>query len=187
MFIGNLFETHAVNVDIDNNLIIFTGMNGSGKTETMKLLQQYFKDNGEHVIYFPEDRILQINEKDMLSIDVANALLGQCSLKKSIEKRYDIEDQFAFEGCKKGEFINSGYLQLINFFYYLSACCNSDSIVIIDNIERSLHMIIQKVLLEDMLGLFNMKKLIITTYSPMIIKEHRKNVVDITDCVKLYE
>lgn len=179
--IGKLFERYDVEFPVENTLSVIHGTNGTGKTKTLELLKEYFEEKGENVIYFEADRNFTVKEEDVKALMMTNILLEEndpftkCGIK--LEKLHFF-DQY-------GEHITSGFMQLINLF------CNiyfaeKDSIIIIDNIERSLHISIQRIIIDVLLDIKKVKKLIVVTYSPSIVAECSKDeVVDIKNCVKI--
>lgn len=186
MYIGKIFNKYPVNFDMDRKVTIITGLNGSGKTKTLELLNDYFINKGENVLFFPARRRLTITKEDIEKLDTMSKLLNENTLKDLIEKRYDISDPFAFEHCKHGQYINSGYLQLINFWYNIALFEKQDVIVLIDLIEVSLHPLIQEVFIQGLLEFNKIKKLIITTHSPFIIQEFKDEVINIKECLELH-
>lgn len=186
MYIGKLFDNYDIDFPIEKDLSIIIGENDSGKTQILYLLKEYFENLGENVVLLSENRKVMIDEDDILNIDISNKLMYKNSLKQTIEHRYDINDPFVFDNHKKGDYIKSGYMQLLNMYYYLALQPN-DSIIMIDIIEINLHVILQAVIVNDLIKIFNFKKLIITTHSLEVIKWiDKNNVISIQNIVKLH-
>lgn len=188
MYIGKLFNKYDVNVPIKDRLNIIIGDNGSGKTKVLELLKDYYIENGENVLYFSSDRFIEFGKEDMDAYDVSEKLLGKNSLRERIELAYDISDPFSYEEIEYGKHIDCGYLQLINFFYKIAIDPRDNLIVIIDYIERSLHLLIKRQIINDLLKFLKIKNMIISIYSPSIVENgHQDKFISIEDCVKLYE
>lgn len=178
--IGVLFGKYPVRFPVEQKVSIIHGYNGTGKTKVLELLNDYYKKQGESVLYFPVDRIFNLSEEEVESIIVMSAMLNE----KDIFSMLDIQLQpWDYEG-KKGKYIDSGYLQIVNFVGTIMLA-KKPSIVIIDNVERGLHPLIRKIFLRAILALKNTKKLIVSTYSPEIITNLEKYVIHIEQCVKL--
>lgn len=172
-----LFGEVEVSFPVDDELAILIGLNGSGKSLTLQLLKEYWEDQGEEVLYFPDERFFTKEACDSLWYLVENDLLDKYKLQKDMMKPKEME----------GRFIHAGYYQLLNFFGTIMSHFekyNKEVIVIIDEPERNLHISHQSKLLSDIFSLNNVKKLVVATHSPEIISNHFENVLEIEGCLE---
>ena len=155
-----------------SQITILHGKNGCGKTRILNKLKDHLSVN--NVIYFPYNRVMNVDKDVVDSIDVAFRLNNKHSFRDRIEKVYDIKDDFALEDIFKGSKITCGYIQLINFFYtiHTNLSDNKNNIVIIDNIELNLHPLVLRHLIYDIVGIFKVDKLIISTHSSYLISSY---------------
>ncbi|MCB1193135.1 MAG: AAA family ATPase [Leptospiraceae bacterium] len=81
------------------------------------------------------------------------------------------------------ESLSSGEQQEIILIYDLLFKVNSNTLVLIDEPEISLHVAWQKEFLNDLLRIIRLQKItvIVATHSPQIIDEHWDLVVDLED------
>lgn len=163
-------------MDITNlyksKITILHGRNGCGKTRILNKLKDHLsKDN---VIFFSHNRVMHFSRDDIDSIDTMCKLNNKHSFKDRIQKVYDINDDFALDDTFRGCKITCGYIQLINFFYtiYTELSRDKSNIVIIDNIELNLHPLVLKHLIYDIVGMFKVDKLIISTHSNYLISSY---------------
>ena len=186
MYIGKIFDKD-LNFPVENKLSIIIGAHGTGKTLTLKRLKEYFEQHDENVIYFPEpeNRILtgDINEIKMILENNFSLEL----LDPNIENYFQMDTvNWILNRLELyiNDYIDSGYVQLINFLYNILKV-DKESIVIIDTPEAGLDIIVQRNLLQYLLNLCNTKKLIVCTHSPTIIDKYWDKVIDIGNCIQL--
>ncbi|MDF2533912.1 MAG: hypothetical protein K0R18_69 [Bacillales bacterium] len=175
-----LFNKYPVKFPLKDRVSIIHGLNGTGKTKTLEVLVEYFKEQGEHVIYFPSDRVFSFDIDEVEALEVMWAMTDE----QNILKKYgfhiypwDINDM-------KGQYIDSGMLQLINLFGTL-AFLDKPSVIIIDTLERSLHAVIRRSILKDLMAVPKIHKLIVTSYSPEVYRDFEDFTINIRECVQL--
>ena len=142
-----LFNLYPINFPLKNELSIIIGSNGSGKTKLLEILNRHYQSKNTNVIYFSDQRRFEVKEDDFMN----HYLMWKLT-----------------EQDNKNEFIYSGITQLVNFFGKI-LMAKKNTIVLIDEVERNLHIAIQHDLLNSLLTMSNIKKLIVTTHSPAII------------------
>ena len=180
-YIGKIFEQYPVNFPIDNELTIIHGANGSGKTQILNLLNEYFTKERENILFFPYNRILTIKDEQLLSVYTMLKVIGENDLFSKYGLKYELVDNLnAYYEYP----IFSGFFQLINFV------CNimlgpDNQIVLIDEIENNLSITIQRNLIKDLIEIKKIKKLIVTTHSPSILSDLWIYAVNANDCVQL--
>lgn len=154
-----------------SKLTILHGRNGCGKTRVLNMLKNYLSTNN-NIIFFSSDRVMNFSKSDIDSIDIMLKLENQNSFKYRIENAYDIKDEFSLSESFNGSKIMCGYIQLLNFFYtiYTKLSCEKNNIVIIDNIELSLHPLVIIKLIDDIIEILKIDKLIISTHSNHLIQ-----------------
>jgi predicted ATP-dependent endonuclease of OLD family len=173
-----LFNKYPVKFPIEEDLIILIGENGTGKTKTLEAVNEYFKEHGENTLYFPYNRKLTVTKEDIIKTKSMSKLLNI-----NIFDTFDIKLN-RLQYIKKGTFINSGFVQIINFITNIMFL-KEESIILIDLPEKSLHTTIRRKFINEIQKLPNIKKLIIVTHSPEIIVENSGSAIDIEYCVKL--
>lgn len=159
----------------EERLFIF---DGTKVCDTSIILKSIVKNyDSENLLYLEKDRKLTITKDDIEMTKFTFQLEENgYDLQNEIEEAYDIKDQFAFENCKYGERINSGYLQLINLFFNIYLHKSDNLIVAIDLIEQNLHELLRVKLVKDILKFKKVKRLIITTYSQSILECFSNNI-----------
>lgn len=155
----------------ESKITCIHGINGSGKTKLLRSINNSLWNRGYNVIYFPSDRTMNYCKNDIENIDVMLKLLGKNSFKDAIESNYSMSDPFALNDIRVDDNIRCGYLQVVNFFYtiYSKLSDSKLNVIIIDNIELSLHALITFNLVFDFFKVFNIHKLIISTHSRYLI------------------
>lgn len=182
--IGVLFNKYPVifpkSILENNETIAIHGENGSGKTKTLELLAEYYKNKGENVIYFPVERIFNLTSEQVESMLVMSSILDENDIFKKLDIQlnpWDYENQ-------QGNYISSGYLQLVNFIGTIMFA-KKESIVLIDTIEINLHYSIKQIILDVLSKLDNTKKLIATIYQPETISKNNCQAIHIKKFVEL--
>ena len=148
---------------------IITGFNGSGKTTMIKKLSKILNEqyNEYEVIFLPDNRKFYCSKEEMESIDVINKLNNDIDIKQYIKQCYDMEDLFSLNNTEKNGRITCGYIQVVNYFYKLSLYNNNKpKIFLVDNFELNLHPLLIKKLISDLITIFNIKHVIVTSYDP---------------------
>lgn len=172
--IGTLFNRYPVNFPLDNRITVLIGHNGSGKTKTLETLQGYFEDKNEEVVFLREYRFLFFNKEELDGLKIILDLQGIEYDKEWFNvEHYDI---------KKGDRINCGKLQILNFIYVASIM--TDGNLLIDFPEINLDLRTQGKLI-SILSQTNLKRIVIATHSPMILSEDRDYAIDIKKIVNL--
>lgn len=144
------------------------------KKEYATALKIYFEDfNNKYKVY--EDLI---NKFD-LYISIINSRLKFKKIKISREEGIEV-----FSDSKKRlklSELSSGEQQEIVLFYQLIFETPNESLLLIDEPEISLHIIWQKIFMEDLKKVVNMKGLnvIVATHSPQIINNYWENQIDL--------
>jgi predicted ATP-dependent endonuclease of OLD family len=181
MFIGKLFDRYDVNLDIEREDTFLVGFNGSGKTQTLNLLNQYFINQGENVLYFTDNRRLKMPSEQILADMMAYKLQGK---QKDIFSKHNIKfDLLDFKN--NVDYIGAGFIQLVNF--YCSIIEGGENlIVLIDEPERNLHISEQYDLIDNIIAFPNVKKVIVATHSPCIINNRFDLCVEMKNVVQLY-
>ncbi|AEO93461.1 gp202 [Bacillus phage G] len=178
--IGTIFDKYLAGFPVDKTVSLIHGENGTGKTKVLEKLIEYYTKRGENVIYFPDDRFFQLTADEVESVLVMSAIGEETNIFKKLDMKINTWD---YEN-KEGTFINSGNLQIVNFVGSIMLA-PKPSIVIIDNIEKSLHISKQDLIVGLLKSLKNTKKLIAVTYSPSIISDHQLETLHIKNCVNL--
>lgn len=184
-----LFDSYPIKFLINDRMVIIVGPNGTGKTRLLESMRDYFYENGENVLYFPNYRKSTITYDDYQnavdkidSIALANKL-SEKSYNIDLVKKWrlskqdyptlerDLEFQY-------GSYINSGTIQAANF---LTKIVNGGEnlIVIIDLPEVSLDHLKRRTLLKDIFNIPNVMQLIVVTHCPEILGEHEDCTWDI--------
>jgi AAA15 family ATPase/GTPase len=161
-----LFDKYPIKFPVDEKLSVIYGYNGTGKTYTLEALKEYFEEQGENVIYFPTDRYFNLSEDEVDAIMVMATLTDD----KNIFSRFGINLQPWDYADRKDTYIDSGYLQVVNFVGTIMLA-KKPSIVLIDTVERSLHVSLKRIFLKALMRLDNTKKLIVTAYSPEVFDD----------------
>ena len=190
MYIGEIFNK-SFNFPIENRLSIIIGMNGTGKTLALRKLKEYFEQNNENVVYFPEPekRILYGDPQEIKTILHNNFDLELLNPENTIKNNFNMAYlNYAIDNIENylNDYIDSGYIQIINFLYHILRA-EKESIILIDTPETNFDIIVQHNLLDYILSLCTVKKLIVCTHSPSIINNNwDSSIVEIENCIKLY-
>lgn len=167
MIIGNLTEKVKIDFPFENNCIAVTGDNFILKEKVLTTLNDYFVSKGEYTLYFPSNRIMNVGREEIEDYDLGVYLSRNFKLREELEKAYDMRDPFKFEELEKGQRINCGYMELLNFFYSLEMCGQDKINVVIEDFQNHLHYLIQGRLLLNLILLFGNKidKFIFSTHN----------------------
>lgn len=174
-----LFGHYEVKFPINRDLVALYGSNGTGKTLTLEIVKRYFESQGENVIYFPAERSFSVTEEEVASVMMMHMLLGD-----SVFQKYGIEFEKLKPFPRVGDYIGSGFHQVINMFCKI-ALSGDDPIVLMDMPERSLHIHIKRSFIDDLLKFKKIKKLIVITHSPEVISNNYESWVNIENCINL--
>lgn len=178
-----IWEEYELQFPIERDIACIIGQNGTGKTHLLNHLYDYFKEKGENVVYFEEDRIFDfplveaedLIEKGLRSIRKLVGLEDNSFLIK-----HDIIKEELFLEREYGKIINRGKIQLLNFYLNIKKQ-GKDVIVLIDNPEKNIHISARDNLLNDILEMSNVKKVIVATHCPSIVSTD--NIVEIDNCI----
>lgn len=156
----------------DFKYLCFHGMNGCGKTQILKALEKELLKNN-NVLFFGEDRRMNISSEEMDAIDVAMSLERKKTFRHYLETSLRIYDPFLHD-FKKGDNISCGYLQLLNFLYsiykYLEG--KTSCVLIVDDISRSLHPLLAYIFITSLPELFpKINNIIFSTYNSYIVEK----------------
>ena len=186
MYIGKIFNCD-LNFPIENDISILIGTNGSGKTHTLNYLKQYFENNGENVLYFPDYRYFTsepYKTKDIInSFIVMKKLTNEIIHINSDYLEYDLNKLYSYHNKP----IYNGIIQWINFMGNILLDQRNDKIVIIDTPETNMDITLRRQLLDDILSIGSIKKLIVCTHAPEIIGDRYDYIVNIDNCLNLYK
>lgn len=189
-----LFHKYPISWPLDEKLTIITGVNGSGKTKLLESMSEYFIQQQENVLYFPVDRILNIDffsfktAWDKLeSINIMNKLCDD-DYDYDLTKKWSINIYALEIYLKMNQYnnIDSGLYQAINFIVNIMNY-GDNVIAIIDMLEKNLDMYKKKSIIEDLLHLPNIKKLIVATHSPEVISRHMAHSWDISELCNIFK
>lgn len=178
-----IFGEYEVNFPLEESLSILIGENGSGKTKILEALSHHFKKEGKKVIYLPDSRTFSFSDKDAYWLIFEEETANK---EKSLFRKYDIQSDMLDIVNTEGQPIYSGKVQLANIFCLLQQHRNEQIIVIIDELEKNIHLSHQRSLITDMLKYDNIEKLIVSTHSPDVVEHWFENCVQSTRCVQLY-
>lgn len=180
--IGMAFEKYPINFPVDNKLTILIGVNGSGKTTTLFALEEYYKKRGDNVLFFKENRLLDITFEDVENFSIICKLTHNEDIFKSI---YHINLDLLKETFKYHRgYIRTGILQIVNFFCTINKQKESP-IVLIDFPETNLDINYQHKFLENILEYCNIKSMVVATHSPEIISIHTSDTFEMNNFLKL--
>lgn len=175
MFINRcIYDGKPIFFPIDNEISIVFGQNGSGKTLLLQELYQYFLDQKQNVIYLPDERIFDITEGEALRIIYQEKMKNP----NNIFDKYDVNVDLLDLSSQEWNYIRSGHMQIV----YM--CCkvlsaSENTVVLIDEPERNLHLEFQQTLISDLMAIPQITKIVAATHSPAVICE---KWVDIKDC-----
>lgn len=162
--IGTVFGKHEITFPVNSDLLILFGKNGTGKTQVLNLLANYYEEKGENVVHFKSERKYQLSQDEVESIYVMHELTDSYNWLKYFLDSLDIQlNPWDFELIKKGELIHDGFMHIVDILATLSLVTEK-SIVLIDNFEKGIHPSLYKPFLEIIRKLSITKKLIVTTY-----------------------
>ncbi len=152
----------------------------SFKEEDAKALLVYLNDTEKKLAVF--DDVLQ-------KLEIFSTILNQ---RQFVFKHLEISPDFGFRFKTEDEKelslseLSSGEQQEVVLLYELLFKVGSNTLVLIDEPEISLHVAWQKEVVNDLLNIIKLRKItvITATHSPQIIKEHWDLVVDLWDLSK---
>ena len=99
-----LFDSYPIKFPINDGMVIIVGPNGTGKTRLLESMRDYFYDNGENVLYFPNYRKSTITYDDYQNaVDKIDSI---ALANKLSEKSYNIDL------VKNGDYLNKIILHL---------------------------------------------------------------------------
>ncbi|MHB8127197.1 MAG: AAA family ATPase [Desulfitobacteriaceae bacterium] len=148
------------------------------KAEHAKALKIYFDDfNEKYKVY--EDFIKKLD----LFTDIVNYRLSFKKIKISRERGIIVTDLDSVDRTIELRQLSSGEKQVIVLFYELIFETINDVFLLIDEPEISLHIVWQKMFMDDLLKIVEYKglKVIVATHSPQIINNHWDLQIDLGD------
>lgn len=178
--IGKIFDKYPVKFPVDEKLVLLTGVNGSGKTQTLLALKKYF--NKMNVMYFETERILKLNEEDIDAfIEYSETLFGE----NILFTKYHIKIDLVKNNLKyvNNKYINDGIFKIIDLYCNISS--KNIDVLLLDLPENNLSLLYQNELIDNLFEYCNLKKLFIVTHSPDILSRHIENMIRIEECVNL--
>ena len=146
------------------------------KEEHSKALKIYFEDfNEKYKVY--EDFINKLE----LFTDIVNNRLSFKKVVISRDKGIEIIDEDIKNRSLKLSELSSGEKQEIVLFYELIFETKDDVLLLIDEPEISLHIVWQKMFMDDLLKIVQYKQIsvIVATHSPQIINNHWDRQIDL--------
>lgn len=146
------------------------------KTEHAKALKIYFEDfNMKYKEY--EDFVKKLD----LFTDIVNSRLTFKKIKISRKDGIVIIDENCVDNSLSLNQLSSGEKQEIVLFYDLIFGVSNNVLLLIDEPEISLHIVWQKMFMDDLLKIVEYKglKVIVATHSPQIINNHWDIQVDL--------
>lgn len=179
-----IFGEYEVNFPLEERVSVLIGGNGSGKTKILELLSRHFEKKDKKVIYLSDSRTFSFSDKDAYWLIFEEET---ASKDKSLFRKYDIQSDMLDIVDMEGRFIYSGKVQLANLFCLLQSHRNEQITVIIDEIEKNVHLTHHRSLIKDILKYENVEKLIVSTHSPCVLDHWSDTyVVEAEKCVQLY-
>lgn len=153
--------------------------NTSFKPEHAKALKIYFDDFEKKFIQYQ----VLLNEFEMFT-EIVNKRLRHKQI--MIEKNKGIIVKDSLNNELKLSDLSSGEKHVIVLFYELIFGTEENTLLLIDEPEISLHIVWQKMFMDDLLKIINMKnlKVIVATHSAQIINNHWERQIDLA---KLYD
>ena len=169
----DIFKTKVARLS-KYNLSKVSLIDATFKNEFSKALKIYFDDfNKKYSVYEP-----LIDKLDLFT-HIVNSRLSYKSIIISNEKGLVVLD----DGGKVLDInqLSSGEKQEIVLFYDLIFETPDNTLLLIDEPEISLHIVWQKMFIDDLLKIVNMKNLnvIVATHAPQIINGHWENTIDL--------
>lgn len=146
------------------------------KDEHAKALKIYFDDfNEKYKVY--DDFIAKLD----LFTDIINSRLSFKEIKISRESGIIVVDKDDEKRKLSLSQLSSGEKQEIVLFYELIFESANDVLLLIDEPEISLHIVWQKMFMDDLLKIVNYRgiKVIVATHSPQIINNHWDKQIDL--------
>jgi predicted ATP-dependent endonuclease of OLD family len=129
---------------------------------------------------------LTITQDEFDKSSVMAQLSGADNIWSIITESYDIFDPLFWNFHQTGQWITDGTSQIYNFFFSIFSDHRKDLVVMIDSIERNLHVLVLRKIIRDITGLKKVKKLIVVTHSPEVVGEWWDNTYDIKKIVDIY-
>jgi len=174
-----LWDLYDIQFPVEKEKVFIHGMNGSGKTHTLLHLKSYFEESGENVLYFPDERVFLLDPEECNKIIRKHGgLRAMFGMKEGFIGEHEIDPKQLHLEREYGTYIRRGKVQLINFFCSIMML-EKESVVIIDEPERNLHLMSQNSLISDLLKLRNVKKIIVATHSPSIISHSMQDAFNV--------
>lgn len=178
-----LWNKYDLQFPVDQDKTYLIGENGTGKSHTLFHLKTYFEEQGEPVIYFPDDRFFLLDPDECYSmLRKSKNLRELVGMEKKFTDEYNINLDQLFLEKHYGAYISSGMLQLVNFYCTIESA-SEKSIVLIDEPERHIDYIKRNNLINTFFNFPNTKKIIVATHCPSIINGDFSLILNIDDCI----
>lgn len=167
--IATLVNGYDLYFPIENEVSILIGENGSGKTLSLEALVSYYEEKGENVLYFPEDRGINLPVQRMIQL-MEEEMEKETNIYKKFHISLNAHDFSSYDPT----IVTAGKVQIINF---ITTIQNEllPSIVIIDFPEKNVDIESQRHIVKTLYEMDNVQQIIVTTHSPCIlgdISEH---------------
>jgi len=178
-----LWDTYGLQFPVDQDKTYLIGGNGTGKSHTLFHLKQYFEEQGESVIYFPDDRSFLLDpEKCYSMLRTSKNLRELVGIEKKFSDEYNINLDQLFLEKHYGRYISSGLLQLVNFYCTIESAPEK-SVVLIDEPEKHIDYLKRDNLINTFFNFSNTKKIIVATHCPSIINGDFSLILNIENCI----
>lgn len=123
----------------------------------------------EKVIHFIEKRMLTVETeiiKDIMEAEKLMGVIGKAdNFLTKAEQIFDLSDPYIFRGKKKGDKIENGYMQIMNFLYTIRFHPEQELIIGIEFPENKLHELVRIQLIKALVSMPKIKQLYFTTRS----------------------
>jgi ABC-type lipoprotein export system ATPase subunit len=178
-----IWNKYNLQFPVDQDKTFLIGENGSGKSHALLHLKTYFEEQGESVIYFPDDRFFLLEPKECYSmLRKSKNVRELVGMEKNFAAQYNINLDTLFLERHYEKYISSGILQLVNFYCTIESAPEK-SIVLIDEPERNIDYIKRGTLVDTLFNFSNTKKIIVATHCPSITENHYSLMIDIKECI----
>jgi len=124
--------------------------------------------NSNEVLYLPIDRKILVSKEEIEAYEVMSKLIDEKFNRKNIENMFSISDPFRWNAWRKEKVITSGYEQLLSIIFFILLNGNK-KVLVIDHIEKNLHVLTTIYLIRVILNNFNFSDFIFTTYQESVL------------------
>jgi len=130
--------------------------------------------NSDDVLYLSIDRKILVSKEEIEACEVMCKLMGEEISRQKIEYSFSITDPFRWNAWRKEKEITCGYEQLLSVIFFILLNENK-KILIIDHIEKNLHVLTTLHLIKMILSNFNFSDFIFTTYQESVLDRYLEN------------